>query len=141
MGVRREKSREEMVGGRLPLKDKTGKARLLLREVQDLTWAHAGPIRNARSVREGLSRVSEMEGELAELEAAGRSLELHEVKGSLLISKAILRASLERGESRGAFYRDDFPERDDRNWLKHILLSLDEETGDFIISHEPIAGF
>lgn len=140
MGVRREKSREEMVGGRLPLKDKTGKARLLLREVQDLTWAHAGPIRNARSVREGLSRVSEMEGRLAELEAAGSSLELHEVKGSMLISKAIMRASLEREESRGAFYRDDFPERDDGNWLKHVLLKLDAETGDFIVFHQPVEG-
>jgi succinate dehydrogenase/fumarate reductase flavoprotein subunit len=140
MGVRREKSNGEALARRVPLKDKTGKSRQLLREVQDLTWAHAGPIRNAKSLREGLSRVSEMEGGLAELEAAGRSLELHEVKGSLLISKAIMRASLERKESRGAFYRDDFPERDDENWLKNILLKLDVETGDFSVSYRPIGG-
>ena len=140
MRAARRKSNGKRLVQRLPLKDTTGKARQLLREVQDLTWAHAGPIRNARSLREGLSRVSEMERGLAELEAAGRSLELHEVKGSLLISKAIMRASLEREESRGAFYRDDFPERDDDNWLKHILLSLDAETGDFIVSHQPVEG-
>jgi succinate dehydrogenase/fumarate reductase flavoprotein subunit len=140
MGARRGKSKGEMLARRLPLKDKTGKARQLLHDVQDLTWAHAGPIRNARSLGEGLSRVSEMEGGLTEFEAAGRSLELHEVKGSLLISKAIMRASLEREESRGTFYRDDFQERDDDNWLKHILLSLDAETGDFIVSHQPVEG-
>jgi succinate dehydrogenase/fumarate reductase flavoprotein subunit len=72
------------------------------------------------------------------LETAGGSLELHAVKGGLLLSKAIMRASLEREESRGAFYREDFPERDDRNWLKNIVLTLDGETGDFIVSHRPI---
>jgi succinate dehydrogenase/fumarate reductase flavoprotein subunit len=138
MGVRREESKREMAAGRLALKDKTGKGRQLLREVQDLTWTYAGPIRNVESLREGLSRVSEKEGRLAELEAAGNSLELNEVKGSLLISKAIMRASMEREESRGAFYREDFPERDDRNWLKNIVLTLDGETGDFIVSHRPI---
>ena len=140
MGVRREKSKGEMFARMLPLQDKTGKARQLLRGVQDLTWAHAGPIRNAKSLRDGLSRVFEMEAGLGELEAAGRSLELHEVKGSLLISKAIMRASLEREESRGAFYRDDFPERDDGNWLKHVVLNLDAETGDFVLSHQPVEG-
>jgi len=54
------------------------------------------------------------------------------------MSKAIMRTSLEREESRGAFYREDFPERDDRNWLKNIILTLDGETGDFIVSHRPI---
>jgi len=63
---------------------------------------------------------------------------LNEVKGSLLVSKAIMRASLEREESRGAFYREDFPTRDDTNWLKNILLKLDRETGDFVVSHRRI---
>jgi len=141
MAVHRGKCKQGMVGGRLPLKDEAGKARELFREVQDLTWAHAGPIRNAESLREGLSRVSDVEGRLAQIEAGGSSLELHEIQGGLLISKAIMRASLEREESRGAFYREDFPERDDDNWLKHILLKLNMETGDFIVSHQPVEGF
>lgn len=74
------------------------------------------------------------------METAGRSLELNEVKGCVLISKAIVRASLERKESRGAFYREDFPQRDDDRWLKNILLTLDRETGDFVVSHRPIEG-
>jgi succinate dehydrogenase / fumarate reductase flavoprotein subunit len=141
MAVHRGKRKSVMVGEMLPLKDETGKARELFREVQDLTWTHAGPIRNAESLREGLSRASEVEGRLAQLEAGGSSLELHEIKGGLLISKTIMKASLEREESRGAFYRDDFPERDDHNWLKHILLKVDGETGDFIVTHQPVEGF
>ncbi len=137
----RERSKGEELARRLPLKDKTGKARLLLRGVQDLTWTHAGPIRSAKRLRQGLSRASGIDGKLAELGREGTSLELNEIKGSLLISMAIMRASLEREESRGAFYREDFPERDDENWLKHVLLNLDAETGDFLVSHQPIAGF
>ncbi len=140
MAVHRGKCKQEMAGGRLPLKDETGKARELFREVQDLTWAHAGPIRNARSLREGFFKASEVEERLAQLEATRSSIELHEVRGSLLVSKAIMRASLEREESRGAFYREDFPERDDENWLKNILLKLDVETGDFIVTHHPVEG-
>ncbi len=138
MGARRGKSKREMARGTFPWKNKTRGARELFHEVQDLTWTHAGPIRNAKSLREGLSRVSELEGRLAQLEATGHSPELNEVKGSVLIAKAIMRASLERKESRGAFYREDFPERDDDHWLKNILLALDGETGDLTVSHRPI---
>jgi succinate dehydrogenase/fumarate reductase flavoprotein subunit len=138
MESRRGRSKRKVVDVKLPWKYRAGKARKLFHEVQALTWTHAGPIRNAESLQEGLSRVSEMEGRVAELEAAGNSLELNEVKGGLLMSKAIMRTSLEREESRGAFYREDFPERDDRNWLKNIILTLDGETGDFIVSHRPI---
>lgn len=115
-------------------------AKEVFREVQNLTWTHAGPIRSGESLREGLCRVSEMERRLAELEAKGRFLELNEVKNSVLISKAIMRASLAREESRGAFYREDFPCRDDDNWQKNIRLKLDGETNDFIVSHQTIEG-
>ena len=37
-------------------------------------------------------------------------------------------SSLARTESRGVFYRSDFPERDDRNWKKNILLRREGET-------------
>jgi succinate dehydrogenase/fumarate reductase flavoprotein subunit len=140
MGTSRGKPKREMVRGKFQRKNETEGIKEVFREVQNLTWTHAGPIRNAKSLREGSSKISEMEGRLADLEAAGRSIELNEVKGSVLISKAIMRASLEREESRGAFYREDFPQRDDDNWLKNILLTLDGETGDFIVSHRPIEG-
>ncbi len=140
MDVRRTKLKREMVRGRFSWKHEMEGIRELFHQVQNMSWTHAGPIRNAKSLREGLSRVSEMEGRLGDLEKAGKSLQLHELKGSILLSKAIMRASLEREESRGAFYREDFPERDDEHWLKNILLTLDRETGDFIVSHRPIKG-
>ena len=40
------------------------------------------------------------------------------------VAEAIVVASLERKESRGAQFRTDFPERNDDDWLKHIDISL-----------------
>ena len=43
--------------------------------------------------------------------------------GSLLsLAEVILVSALKRTESRGAHFREDFPDRDDDNWLKHILV-------------------
>ena len=140
MGVRRGKSKRGAVPGKFLWKEERKEVKELFLEVQDLTWTHAGPIRNGQSLQEGLSRVPEMEERLLELEADGKSLELNEVKGSVLISKAIMRASLEREESRGAFYREDFPQSDDDHWLKNIFLSLNGKTGDFIVTHRPAEG-
>jgi len=36
-------------------------------------------------------------------------------------------AALHRKESRGAQFRRDFPQRDDENWLKHILVRYSPE--------------
>ncbi len=140
MGVRRGKLKRKIVRGKFAWRHEKEGRRELFREVQNVSWTHAGPLRNEKSLEEGLSRVSEMGRRLAELETAGSSLELNELKGSILISKAIMRASLAREESRGAFYREDFPERDDEHWLKNILLTLDRETGNFIVSFRPVQG-
>ena len=138
VGAPRGKIREERFRHIFLGEDERQRGKNLFKEVQDLTSAHAGPIRDAKSLEEGLSRVSEIEKQLSGLEKGGKSVGLNEVKGSLLVSKAIMRASLEREESRGAFYREDFPTRDDTNWLKNILLKLDRETGDFVVSHRRI---
>jgi succinate dehydrogenase / fumarate reductase, flavoprotein subunit len=46
----------------------------------------------------------------------------HEVKSMTLCAELTFRAALERTETRGFHYREDFPKRDDANWLKWIIL-------------------
>jgi succinate dehydrogenase / fumarate reductase flavoprotein subunit len=43
------------------------------------------------------------------------------------VAEAIVVASLERKESRGAQFRTDFPERNDDEWLKHVDISVNGE--------------
>jgi len=54
-------------------------------------------------------------------------LEAREVGYLLDAAEVTVTAALARQESRGAHFREDFPERDDTNWLKHSLASQSED--------------
>jgi succinate dehydrogenase / fumarate reductase flavoprotein subunit len=54
-------------------------------------------------------------------------LEALELESLLGLAEAILVSALAREESRGAHSREDFPQRDDQNWLKHTLIQKADE--------------
>ena len=54
-------------------------------------------------------------------------LEAIELGHLIQLSFLITASALERTESRGAHYREDFPARDDKKWLKHTLAFKDRE--------------
>ena len=86
----------------------------------------------------GMNKISEIERTVSMSETSGTSSGGRRLKTALLLSKAIMKASLERRESRGAFYREDFSHMDDVNWRKHILLRFDAEKDDFLVTHQPV---
>jgi succinate dehydrogenase/fumarate reductase flavoprotein subunit len=51
----------------------------------------------------------------------------HEVKNMMLNAEMKLRTSLFRTESRGNHYREDYPERDDNNWLCWITIQKGDD--------------
>jgi len=55
-------------------------------------------------------------------------LEVIELRNLLDLSLLTAAAALNRQESRGAHSREDFPDRDDDNWLKHSLAYLNGDT-------------
>ena len=64
-------------------------------------------------------------------------LEAWELGCLLDLAEVTTVAALARKESRGAHFREDFPERDDVNWLKHSL-AYREADGRFAWTTKPV---
>ncbi|HZO99174.1 MAG TPA: succinate dehydrogenase flavoprotein subunit [Terriglobia bacterium] len=96
--------------------------------LQDEMMEKASVFRDAR----GLTAMREKLGELQErylnvkVEDKGdryntELLEVLELGGMLDLAEVLVESALTRQESRGAHFREDFPKRDDTQWLKHTL--------------------
>ncbi|MBA3740010.1 MAG: succinate dehydrogenase/fumarate reductase flavoprotein subunit, partial [Chloroflexi bacterium] len=65
----------------------------------------------------------------------GEALEL----GFLLdCAEATVESALARTETRGGHAREDFPERDDANWLKHTFATRDPASGAMSMAYKPV---
>ena len=106
---------------------------------------NAGVFRNKQGLEEGLDRIrgirKNYSGDLYVEDGSRRfNTELRsalELENMLYYSEFIVRAALARKESRGAHFRDEFPDRDDENWLLHSLLTM-SSTGDLEIDYVPV---
>ena len=103
----------------------TEQARLeeIITSLQAAMWAYAGLLREESTLRLGLAAQKACAEALAELAGQGKgSRRLAEAQAMSRVAHAILASALARTESRGAHYRNDFPRRDDANFLKHSIF-------------------
>ncbi len=112
-------------------------------ELQEAMMTDAGVFRTG----DGLKRLQQKLGELRNrytrirIDDKSRTFNMELVEalelGFLLdCAEAIAASALAREESRGAHYREDFPARDDANWLKHTLIT--RTSGGLQLSYKPV---
>jgi L-aspartate oxidase len=80
-------------------------------EVKRIMWSKVGIVRNERGLKEALASLREI---------ASRPLNTRSWN-FVTLARLVSEAALARRESRGAHYRRDFPERDDKNFQRHTL--------------------
>ncbi|MBX9805716.1 MAG: succinate dehydrogenase flavoprotein subunit [Alphaproteobacteria bacterium] len=102
--------------------------------MQRTMQAHCGVYRNDALLREGQKKMSQIVDSFQDVQVNDRSmiwntdlLEALELENLLQQSTVTLASALNREESRGAHAREDYPDRDDKKWLKHTLVWLEEK--------------
>jgi succinate dehydrogenase / fumarate reductase, flavoprotein subunit len=103
-------------------------------EMQRVMQANCAVFRTGVVLEEGARQLDEAWGKRPDLRVSDRSMiwnsdlmETLELDNLLQQAVVSMRSALNRTESRGAHAREDFPKRDDANWLKHTLIWCDED--------------
>ncbi len=95
-------------------------------KLQKSMWTCAGLLRDAATLREGLRAHAECDAGIEHLVQEGRGgRRLAEAQALSRVAHAILRSAMARAESRGAHFRNDYPQRNDADFQKHSVLRRD----------------
>ncbi len=98
----------------------------LIAALQASMWAHAGLLREESSLRRAWLRRLPAKPLWPKSPPSGRtSRRLAEAQSLSRVAHAILVSALARTESRGAHFRNDYPQRDDTNFQKHSAFGRD----------------
>ncbi|HLB59267.1 MAG TPA: FAD-binding protein, partial [Bdellovibrionota bacterium] len=107
---------------------KTAEIRLNLQKTMQ---THCAVFRTQTHLEEGLQKIKEIAASYKDIHIFDQSLiwnsdlvEALELENLIQQSLVTIASALNRTESRGAHAREDFPERDDSQWLKHTVASL-----------------
>ncbi len=113
-------------------------------EMQKAMMDNVGVFRTGPMIQDALNKVRELQERYKQVEVDDHGqrfntdlYEAWELSSLLDLAEATAVSALAREESRGAHYREDFPKRDDDNWLKHTLVTRGED-GRLKLSFKPV---
>jgi len=114
-------------------------------EMQRTMQEDAPIFRTGPDMTRGVERLSAAHASKADLKVSDRGLiwntdlvETLELENLLGCAMVVMAGALQRQESRGAHAREDFPDRDDANWMKHTLAWLDDSSGKVRLDDRPV---
>lgn len=103
-------------------------------EMKDIMWEHVAIFRTGEGLEYAVKRLEELLIESKKVAIKDKELnssnpeleEAYRVPRMLKVALCVARGALLRTESRGAHYREDYPKRDDLNWMKRTMTYWDE---------------
>jgi succinate dehydrogenase / fumarate reductase flavoprotein subunit len=121
----------------------TGTAQMRLK-MQKVMQSNCAVFRTGEVLQQGIKLIDEVLGAVPDIKVTDRSLIwnsdlIETLEFDNLIAQAVvtMHSAANRTESRGAHAREDHPERDDKNWMKHTLAWLDRN-GKVTIDYRPV---
>jgi succinate dehydrogenase / fumarate reductase flavoprotein subunit len=122
-------------------------AELRLR-MQKVMQSHCSVYRTGLTLEEGSQFIQAVWAARDQISVTDRSLiwnsdliETLEFDNLIVQAAVTVKGAEQRTESRGAHAREDFPERDDINWMKHTLASIDADRRTVSIDYRPVHSF
>ena len=116
----------------------------LRQQYQDTLTEYCGVFRTEELMQTGLTKLQNLQQQYSQiyLDDKGKDwntelIEAWELKNLMLVGEMILTSALQRQESRGAHCRDDYPQRDDSQFLQHTLAYYSPKNID--IKYMPVA--
>lgn len=104
-----------------------------------------GVFRTAELLQKAKASVEKAKADYAKLAIDDKSDEFNtdlitalELGNLILLAEATVKAAIERTESRGAHAREDYPDRNDKDWMVHIISSYNPKTGDVELARDAV---